>query len=325
MLRDGAAVVGFFPFERRGVGYGVPIGAWFSDCQGMVHTSDLEFDPRQLLRACGLAVWEFNNLVMGQRQFESYAITRAESPVMDLSAGFEPFLATVRENSNAKLRDVYRLQRKLEREVGTLRFVYESQDHAALRTLMDWKSAQYGRTGKADKFAQRWFVDLFDRLFASTSETFSGALSLLYAGDELVAGHFGLRSDRVLAYWFPAFDRRFSPYSPGLMLQLQLAEAAAGRGIQHVDMGVGAEEYKRWFQTGALTLSQGRVTRRSPGAALYSVKRASTDTMRQAVTRHPSVLRAAKSARSTYFRLDAAVKRRKVGGPRNGADEEIRG
>ena len=265
MLRDGAEVVGFFPFERRGMGYGVPIGAGYSDCQGMVHSTGLEFDPRQLLRACGLVVWEFNHLVEGQTHFESYEITRAPSPIMDLSAGFQPFLATLRKKSNAKLRDIFRLQRKLEREVGTVRFVYDSQDHAALRTVLAWKSAQYLRTGTADRFAQSWFVDVLDRLFATTSETFSGVLSMLYAGDEPVAGHFGLRSDRVMALWLPAFDRRYGPYSPGLILNLFLAEAAAGCGIQHVDLGTGADEYKRWFRTGALTVSQGRVARRSPG------------------------------------------------------------
>ena len=311
VLTDGAEVVGFFPFERRGIGYGVPIGAWISDCQGMVHSTGLEFDPRQLLRACGLGVWEFNHLVEGQAHFESYEITPAPSPIMDLSAGFEPFLATLREKGNAKvLRNIFRKQRKLEREVGTVRFVYDSQDHAALRTVMAWKSAQYLRTGKQDRFAQRWFVDLADRLFATASETFSGVLSMLYAGDEPVAGHFGLRSDRVMAYWIPAFDTQYGPYSPGLILNLFLAEAAAGCGIQHVDLGTGPEEYKRWFETGALTVSQGRVARRSPGAALYSIRRASSSRVRQAMTAHPSLERAAKRARSTYFRMDAAVLRR---------------
>jgi CelD/BcsL family acetyltransferase involved in cellulose biosynthesis len=321
VLQDGADVVGFFPFERRGLGYGVPIGAGYSDCQGMVHSPDLELDPRELLRACGLAVWEFNHLVEGQTHFESYTTTSAPSPIMDLSGGFQPLLEALRKNSNAKVRDIYRLQRKLEREVGTVRFVYDSHDHAALRTLMDWKSTQYLRTGKADRFAQPWFVELVDRLFATTSETFSGVLSMLYAGDIPVAGHFGLSSERVMAYWFPAFDRQYSAYSPGLILNLLVAEAAADRGIQHLDLGTGAEDYKRWFQTGALTVSQGWVARRSPSAALYLIRRASSKTMRQAVAGHPSLLRTAKRARSNYFRMDAAVHRRKVGGPGRGADE----
>jgi CelD/BcsL family acetyltransferase involved in cellulose biosynthesis len=278
----------------------------------MVHSTGLEFDPQELLRACGLGVWEFNHLVEGQTHFESYAITHIASPIMDLSDGFQPFMATLRQQSNTTIRNIYRKQRKLEREVGTVRFVYDCHDHAALRTVMAWKSAQYHRTGRSDRFAQRSFVDLSDRLLATNSETFSGTVSMLYAGDEPVAGHFGIRSDRVIAYWFPAFETRFGPYSPGLILNLFLAEAAAGCGIQHVDLGVGTQEYKRWFATGALVVSQGSVARRSPSAAAYSIRRASSKGVRQAVKVNPSLHRAAKRARSTYFRIDAAIQRRTV-------------
>jgi CelD/BcsL family acetyltransferase involved in cellulose biosynthesis len=162
------------------MGYGVPIGAWHSDCQGMVQSTGLEFDPRELLRACGLAVWEFNHLVEGQTHFEAYKVSHTPSPIMDLSAGFEPYLETLREKGRGKyIRNVVRKQRKLGREVGPVRFVYDSQDHGALRTLMAWKSAQYLRTGRVDRFAQHWFVNVCDRLFATSSETFAGVLSML--------------------------------------------------------------------------------------------------------------------------------------------------
>jgi CelD/BcsL family acetyltransferase involved in cellulose biosynthesis len=134
---------------------------------------------------------------------------------------------------------------------------------------------------------------------------------MLYAGDEPVAGHFGLRSDRFMAYWIPAYDRRFAQYSPGLILSLLLAETAAGRRIQHLDLGIGAQEYKQRFATGALTVSQGRVTRRSPGAALHSIRRASADSVRQAVKGLPSLYQAGTRARATYFRIDAAIQRRR--------------
>lgn len=294
------------------MGYGVPIGAWHSDCQGMVQSPGLEFDPQELLRACGLAVWEFNHLVEGQTRFEPYEVTNARSPIMDFSAGFEAYLEALLEKGRGKyVRNLIRKQRKLAREVGALRFVYDSQDHGALRTLMAWKSAQYVRTGKLDRFAQRWFVDVCDRLFATSSETFAGVLSMLYAGDEPVAGHFGLRSDRFMAYWVPAYDRQFAPYSPGLIVNLLLAEAAASRRIQHLDLGLGEQEYKQRFATGTLTVSQGRVTRRSPGAALHSIRRVSSHRMRQAVKGLPSLHQAAKRARSTYFRIDAAIQRRR--------------
>ena len=54
MLEEGPEVVGFFPYERGPFRVGRPIGAGLSDCQGLVHTPGLEWDPRELLRGAGL-------------------------------------------------------------------------------------------------------------------------------------------------------------------------------------------------------------------------------------------------------------------------------
>ena len=67
---------------------------------------------------------------------------------------------------------------------------------------------------------------------------------MLYAGDRPVAAHLGLRSDRVLAYWFPAYDPDLGRYSTGVALCLRMAEAAAADGIGHIDLGKGAARYK---------------------------------------------------------------------------------
>jgi CelD/BcsL family acetyltransferase involved in cellulose biosynthesis len=309
VLFDGPEIVGFFPFERRGLGYGVPIGAWHSDCQGLVHLADLDWDPQELLRACGLAVWEFDHLIDGQKPFEPYQIVRAFSPIMDLSAGFDPFLAQLRQ-SPSRFRDISRKQRKLAREVGEVRFVFDSRDLQLLRTVMAWKSAQYLRMGWADRFSRPWIVQLLEQLLDTRTEGFSGVLSMLYAGDEPVAGHFGLRSDRVMAHWFPAYDTRFGKYSPGLIMHLGLAEGAAAAAIQHIDMGPGVEDYKQWFRSRDLVVAQGRVVRRSPGAVLHWVRRAPAERLHRAVKEHPSLYRAAKRAHAGYGRIDAALRRR---------------
>jgi CelD/BcsL family acetyltransferase involved in cellulose biosynthesis len=310
VLFDGPEIVGFFPFERRGLGYGVPIGAWHSDCQGLVHLAGLDWDPQELLRACGLAVWEFDHLVDGQKPFEPYQTARYPSPIMDLSAGFDPFLAQLRTGRRTRFRSVLREQRKLAREVGEVRFVFDSRDVEALRTVMAWKSAQYLRNGWADRFARPWLVELLEQLLDTRTEGFSGVLSMLYAGDEPVAGHFGLRSDRVMVSWFPAYDTRFRRYSPGLNMHLRLAEGAAAAAVQHLDMGPGGEGYKQRLRSRDLIVAQGRVVRRSPGAVLHWVRRASSDRLHRAIREQPSLYRAAKRAHAGYVRIDAALRRR---------------
>jgi CelD/BcsL family acetyltransferase involved in cellulose biosynthesis len=309
VLFDGPEIVGFFPFERRGFGYGVPIGAGHNDCQGLVHVADLDFDPQELLRVCGLAVWEFDYLVGGQKPFEPYQKASASSPIMDFSAGFDPFLAQLQQNSST-FREVSRKQRKLARDVGELRFVFDTGNAQALRTLMAWKSAQYLRTGWADRFAQRWFVELLEQLLDTRNEGFSGVLSMLYAGDEPVAGHFGLRADREMVHWFPAYDIRFSRYSPGSIMNLSLAEEAAAAAVQHIDMGPGGEEYKQWFRSRDLVVARGQVVRRSPGAAVHWLRRAPAERLHRTIKEHPSLHRAAKRARIGYGQIDAALHRR---------------
>jgi CelD/BcsL family acetyltransferase involved in cellulose biosynthesis len=309
VLFDGPQIVGFFPFERRGLGYGVPIGAALNDCQGLVHLPNLECDPQELLRACDLAVWDFDNLVDGQEFFGPYEKARAPSPIMDLSAGFDPFLEQLRQRKS-KFRELSRRRSKLAREVGEVRFVFDSRDSRALRTVMAWKSAQYLRTGWADRFARPGIVQLLEHLHDTRTEYFSGVLSMLYAGDEPVAGHFGLRTDRVMAHWFPAYDTGFRNYGPGLIMNLGLAEGACAASVDHIDMGPGAEEYKQWFRNRDLVVAQGRVVRRSPEAALHWVRRASTERLHLAVEQHPSLHRAAQRVRAGYVRVESALRRR---------------
>lgn len=299
VLSEQAGIVGFFAFERRTLGYGVPIAAGLTDCQGLVHAPDQEWDPQQLLRACDLAVWEFDHLVDGQKPFEPYQVHQAASPIMDLSAGFESYLAPLRRKWS-RIRDLGRRQRRLVREVGDLRFIFDSRDQTALRALMAWKSAQYRRTGRADRFTQRWITQLLEQLLEERTEGFSGLLSCLYAGEELVAAHFGLRSDWVIPTWFLAYNTGFKKYSPGLLLQLCLAEAAATAGMNHIDMGKGAKEYKEVFKSRDLVVAEGRVLRRVPAAALHWARRAPIRQLRHTVTEHPALFRVADQMLKRY-------------------------
>lgn len=170
--------------------------------------------------------------------------------------------------------------------------MHDERDPEALRTLMDWKSAQYRRTGRSDRFAHPWITHLVQQLFHTRSEQFAGILSVLYADGRPVAGHFGLRSGRVLACWFPAYDPAFSKYSPGLILHLRMAEAAAADGIAYLDLGRGQKEYKDSLKTRELAVSEGWVTRRHPIAIGHRARRAPVRALRNAVLARPELFEA---------------------------------
>ena len=53
------------------------------------------------------------------------------------------------------------------------------------------------RTGALDIFTREWVLETVRRVHQASGECFGGVLSALYAGDDLVAAHLGLRSATV--------------------------------------------------------------------------------------------------------------------------------
>ncbi|MEU6879215.1 GNAT family N-acetyltransferase [Streptomyces sp. NPDC046712] len=271
--REDGEPVGFFPYEKGPFGHGRAVGLGVSDCQGAVLRPGLSPSARALLRVCGLSAWEFDNLEAGQRTFEGAAAESFASPVIDVGEGYAAYEAVLRTQSPKFLKTTLAKERRLGRQVGETRFVFDERDPAALSTLMEWKSAQYRRTGRRDRFAKEWINTLVRRLHELRTPGCSGVLSVLYAGERPVAAHFGLRSSTVLSCWFPSYDLEFAKYSPGLILHLRMAEAAAAAGIGMLDLGRGAAEYKDALKTGELTVYEGSVVRAGVRAGLYWLSR----------------------------------------------------
>lgn len=273
VLRQDGEDAGFFPYERGALGHGRAIGFGVSDCQGAVLKSGLDITARDLLRACSLTAWEFDNLEAGQELFTPAVAEGFDSPVIEIGEGYDVYEEQLRGESPKFLKSTLAKERKLGRQVGEVRFVFDERDPAMLRTLMEWKSAQYRRTGRRDRFAKDWIHTLVGLLHETRAPGCSGVLSVLYVEDRPIAAHFGLRSSTVLSCWFPAYDPEFAKYSPGLILHLRMAEAAAAEGIGMLDMGRGSAEYKDSLKTGQLRVHEGSSTRPGAGAALYWVSR----------------------------------------------------
>jgi CelD/BcsL family acetyltransferase involved in cellulose biosynthesis len=299
VLYDGPSVVGFFPFERRRLGAGVPICGWPGTlCQGLVHAPGADWDPRDLLRGCQLSVWQFDHLVAGQKPFERYQAGTAPSPVVDLSDGFASYQARLAARSRRFSRDIARHARSLARDVGELRVVADSRDVGLLGTLMAWKSEQYRRIAAIDRFERPWVVGLTDALHATRSAHFSGVLSALYAGDQPVAAQFCLRSGGVLAGWFTAYDPRFAKYSPGLIQFLRTAEELAADGVHTIDLGEGAAPWKERLKSHDIVVGSGIVTGRSMLAAGHRVSRSTAERAAQALFHRPRLYHATRYLRS---------------------------
>lgn len=299
--------VGFFPYEKGPLGQGRAIGFGVSDCQGPVLSPEHGLTADVLLRACSLASWEFDNLEAGQTLFVPDATEEFDSPVIDIGQGYEAYEAGLRAGSPKFLRTTTAKERRLARQAGEVRFVFDERDPAALRTLMEWKSAQYRRTGRRDRFAKEWIGALVRKLAADHTPDrgagCSGVLSVLYVADRPVAAHFGLRSRTVLSCWFPAYDPAFAKYSPGLILHLRMAEAAADAGIGLLDLGRGAAEYKDALKTGDSRVHEGASVRPGPRAVLYRLGRAPSRRAHSFVRNRPKLAGYAQRALNQVGRL----------------------
>ncbi|MET7461196.1 GNAT family N-acetyltransferase [Nonomuraea sp. NPDC005501] len=307
VLDDGTGIVGFFPYERHSFGIGKPLGGFLTTCHGLISVPGLKVDVRALLRACKLTVYDFDHLVAGQPTFAAYESDVRPAPVMDFTEGFDAWLEQVRTNSPKNLKTVRYKERKLGREQGELRFEYASADPEVLRVLLGWKSDQYRRTGRVDRFAQPWIVELIDLMHAERSADFGGVLTMLYSGEEPVAGHFGLRTATTLVGWFPAYDTEYARYSPGIVHHLRMAEAAAEAGLLMVDMGKGGKEYKDWLKSGELYVSEGRVSRPSAAAAVHWMGRTPFNKARTIVMDRPSLYRAADRVLKGFGRVRSSI------------------
>ncbi len=259
ILEQAGRIAGFFPHQARW-GIGLPVGGGLSDHHGVVCASDTRWNWLQVLQGARLSSWRFDHLPREQAPAGALS-TPALSPVMDLSRGFAAYLTARRTCGIRRLGEIERKGRKLAREVGPLRFEAHTADRDVFETVLRLKSRQCRRTGVPDFFAQAWTRALAERIAATQQPHFSGCLSALYAGDTLVAAHLGMRSPGVWHWWFPVYEHTLAAYSPGGLLLLNVAQAAAAQGHAMLDLGKGEDAYKQSFADGSLPLAEGWVHR----------------------------------------------------------------
>lgn len=255
---DGA-VQGFFPFEITGDKVAAPVGQRLCDWNGLILRRGSEIDPLQLVRASGILIWDFDHVPASQHWFEPHTVIHDVSPIMDVSRGYLPYLEQRKVAGAQRVSQMLRKARKFEREVGPLRFEPDCRDPRAFEQVVAWKRDQCLRTGVPDFLSWGWTTDLLKEISVIDTERFAGRLSVLWHEDTILGAHFGMRSDVVWHWWLPGYNDAFAAYSPGGVLLLRVAEAAAADGLRYVDLGRGQDEYKQSFATDALPLLHGSV------------------------------------------------------------------
>jgi CelD/BcsL family acetyltransferase involved in cellulose biosynthesis len=164
----------------------------------------------------------------------------------DLAAGWEAYVAERDRAEHKFFKDKRRARRALEREFGPTRLRMDRGGREHLDRIVALKRDQYRRTGQHDVFACGWTRELLELLLGEDGD-FGGRISLLEAGDEIVALEYSLVAAERRHFWFPTFEPRAARHSPGVLLTLDSLEAGARAGLSWFDFGLSGEPYKKYF------------------------------------------------------------------------------
>lgn len=254
---------GFFAYQRDRWNSATPVGGRINDYQAVIAAPDLHWSADELLRLARLRGFHFDHLLASQTEWSAGVTNTHASPYLDLTGGFEEYRIRRRVQGCVRVKQFLSKLRKLEREVGTIRFVPFAEDPAVFEQLVQWKSAQYQHAGLANLFRLPAVTLMLAELLKVKEPKFQGALSALYAGHTLAAVAYSFVSGPVWHMCFPAYNFDLEQYSPGALLLTRLAQESSHLGMTRLDLGKGEANYKAVFATNAFRVAEG-VLDRSP-------------------------------------------------------------
>lgn len=239
LLYKKKGLVGFLPFlmdQKSSAAQTIE----FCDYQAIIGSESEHWDMNVILKKTGLRVWNFRTLA----DFESIRFTGAPGKIcnaacVDLTGGFGEYLASLK-NARIGGNELMRKRRAIERKVGPLRFVPICKDTGVMDRMLRWKRLRHKRGESWASLA----AGLLEHILYLQDYSFSGSLSALYAGDELIATHFAIRYQGIMHSWISAFNPCFPKYSPGAILDQYLFASHKILQYSIMDLGPGEGQYK---------------------------------------------------------------------------------
>jgi len=254
------AIVGFFPFQRRRFGFGIPVGGMLSDIHGLIVEKNFEIDVKQLLKLSGLVSYDFHHIPQWQKYFRNYMRATENFHYINLTSGYENYKNILVERKSKFLKDAAYKLRKLKRDFDKVEFHHLVRDKSILELLLNWKSQQYKQSQLVDVFSFLWTKNLLQKIHEYQSDRFSGILSVLMVDGNPIAIHMGMRSSVSWNWWFPRHNNDYNKYSPGILLRFDAIENAEKMGINFIDLGCGDDTtYKPHLSTNTTVFGSGSV------------------------------------------------------------------
>ena len=265
--------VAFFPFQfasrwNRMIGAGERIGGDISDHAGLIASSGFCIATASLLAAARLNALFVTHLNERQTVFGLVGEDWRVGHVIDLRGGAERYLQELLHNRSDFFQDTRRRLRRAQRDFGAVEFVFDAAPaFAQVIEILDAKRHQYARTGAGDVFGNPAYIAIIKSLIDYSSIHCRPVISVLRAGDHVLARHLGLMSQGVLSYWFPVYEPAAKAVSLGRLLLWHVIEAAREHGITFIDRGEGGESSQTGFFYRHPAVRQGILASRSDGSA----------------------------------------------------------
>jgi CelD/BcsL family acetyltransferase involved in cellulose biosynthesis len=267
VIESEGIIAGFFPHQQASFGRLKNVGGGLNDYHGLIALPSLDVQASALLKACKGTYFGFNHLPLTQAVFAPFVHLQSVSPVLELAGGWEAYVKRLGVAQNTRSPGILVTLRaslkRLERDLGPVRFEMHEKNQHVLEELMRLKSEQRAKTVGAagDPFSVSWIRQLMFSALETGGLDFGASMSTLHAGDKLIAVHYGLRAGSTLHSWFPVFEPAYSYYQPGLILLKKIAETGWDAGLSLIDLGRGTATYKMRFKTAVVPLGQGAVSR----------------------------------------------------------------
>jgi CelD/BcsL family acetyltransferase involved in cellulose biosynthesis len=239
--------IGFLPHHRRPDGLLRPIGAPLSDYHALIADKDFPISIGQAVQMLSGQAFQFTGLIDPHNMRDSTVNSARQGYQIRLERPTDEYLEAIRSESPKKFKNFRRLDSKLGREVGELRVEGGAASPEVFNTLLRWKREQFRRTGGQDVFRPAWIRQLLTNLFDIREGDFRAQTICLYAGETLVAGHFGIRQGDFFHPWIASTNEDLAPYSPGQVYFLRTIAAMPDLGLRIYDLGPSHDHYKRPF------------------------------------------------------------------------------
>lgn len=264
VLKENAKIIAILPYQ--GQSFARPVGAPLTDYHGIICSPDYSVSLQDILADTPVGAFHYTSLI---KHLEKTVPNAHQGVVMAFPKGSQAWRSERDSSFNKHQKSLRRRIRKVSEEIGEPKLITQSQNKAEFDQLIQWKVSQYEESGYYNVLGADWTLGLLKSLWAKGAKApLRLDMHSLYFGDKLAAVDTGLSDGKTYHSWIVAYDSKFHTYSPGTQLLNQIIDSSDMLGYERIDLGVGIDNFKKYYATESVQTSSGFAAISGPAAKL---------------------------------------------------------